>query len=53
MGLGLKSIEARANEFNGKFTIDTAPGVGTTVHLEFSVDAINKMSGVNSNKIYS
>lgn len=53
VGLGLKSIEARVNEFSGRFTIDTIPNVGTTVHLEFSVEAINKMSGANSNKIYS
>jgi signal transduction histidine kinase len=53
VGLGLKSIEARVNEFSGRFTIDTAAGVGTTVHLEFSVAVINKMSGVNSNRIYS
>ncbi|MFA6057197.1 MAG: tetratricopeptide repeat protein [Taibaiella sp.] len=53
VGLGLKSIEARVNEFSGRFTIDTTPNVGTTVHLEFSVAAINRMPGVNTNKIYS
>jgi signal transduction histidine kinase len=53
MGLGLKSIEARVNEFSGRFTIDTTPGVGTTVHLEFNIGAISNMSEINNNKIYS
>jgi signal transduction histidine kinase len=53
IGLGLKSIEARVNEFSGRFTIDTTPNVGTTVHLEFSVDAIRQISGINNKKIYS
>lgn len=53
LGLGLKSIEARVNEFSGRFTIDTTPNVGTTVHLEFSVDAIKRISGINNKKIYS
>lgn len=53
VGSGLKSIEARVNEFSGRFTIDTAHLVGTTVHLEFSIETINKKAGSNTNKIYN
>lgn len=52
-GLGLKSIEARVNEFSGRFTIDTTPDIGTTVHLEFNIGDISNMSEINNNKIYS
>jgi len=50
-GSGLKSIEARVHEFSGRFTVDTARNVGTTVHLEFSVEAIKEKAG-SSNKLY-
>lgn len=40
-GAGLKSIEARVHEFAGRLHIESTPGIGTTVHLEFSVEKIN------------
>jgi len=43
-GLGLKSIHARVNEFQGNMTIDSAPNVGTTVHLEFDLDKIQELT---------
>lgn len=44
-GLGLKSIEARVNEYGGRFVMDSTPGIGTTVHLEFSVNTVSVMHG--------
>lgn len=34
-GMGLKSIAARAKAMNGKFDIQSNPGMGTSAHLEF------------------
>jgi signal transduction histidine kinase/Tfp pilus assembly protein PilF len=53
VGAGLKSIEARTNEFSGRLTIDTAPDIGTTVHLEFSIATINRKAGNNSNSVFA
>ncbi len=35
VGIGLKSIAARAKAMNGKFDIQSNPGLGTSAHLEF------------------
>lgn len=51
-GLGLKSIETRVHEFLGRFTIDSTPGIGTTVHLEFNVETVNKMLDYSDSKLY-
>ncbi|RYZ41878.1 MAG: hypothetical protein EOP49_28660, partial [Sphingobacteriales bacterium] len=47
-GLGLKSIEARVHEFDGRFTIDSSPGVGTTAHLEFHVDTVKALPAADT-----
>ena len=36
-GLGLKSIRARVISMGGRMEIESEPGVGTSVHLEFDV----------------
>jgi signal transduction histidine kinase len=41
-GLGLKSIEARVHEFDGRFTIESQQDIGTTVHLEFGIETIKR-----------
>lgn len=43
-GLGLKSIHARVNEFQGTMSIESTHGIGTTVHLEFDVEKIYEIT---------
>ena len=37
LGLGLKNIESRVSRINGKLNIDSTPGHGTTVIVEFDL----------------
>lgn len=36
-GKGLRNMQAQAAELNGRFTIDSTPGNGTTMHLELDL----------------
>ena len=36
-GMGLRNLHARADELHGRLTIDSAPGAGTTIHLDISL----------------
>jgi len=38
-GLGLRNIATRVKSMNGKLSVDTAPGKGTSVYIEFDLDA--------------
>jgi signal transduction histidine kinase len=44
MGLGLASIAERVRMLAASYRIDTAPGQGTTLHIEIPIDADTAVS---------
>ncbi len=40
-GMGLESLRQRIRALNGSIDIDSTPGKGTTVYLQFDIDKIN------------
>src|SRR5690606_5543619 len=40
-GMGLESLQQRIKALNGSIDIDSTPGKGTTVYLQFDIDNIN------------
>jgi two-component system NarL family sensor kinase len=45
-GMGLKNVESRVRSLYGEFQIDSAPGKGTTVYMEFDCGRLSKEDGV-------
>lgn len=42
IGIGLKSVKDRVRSFNGIMEVETAPGSGTAIYLEFEVGKVSK-----------
>jgi signal transduction histidine kinase len=41
-GMGLQNMQTRVRSFDGEYTLETSPGKGTSVYLEFDKEKITK-----------
>ncbi len=46
MGFGLQNLEYRVKSLQGNLNIQSAPGRGTTIHIEFDIDTLNAKSAL-------
>ncbi|RAJ10761.1 tetratricopeptide repeat protein [Chitinophaga skermanii] len=50
-GMGLQSLQARMKALQGSVVVETALGVGTTVHIEFDIDKLEGWVFVPSSQL--